>query len=36
MFPKAKYLTTFEDDKTDRTICKKSYFSNKTELIIIL
>ena len=36
MFPKAKYLTTFEDDKTDRIICKKSYFSNKTELIIIL
>ena len=36
MFPKAKYLTTFEDDKTDITICKKSYFSNKTELIIIL
>ena len=36
MFLEVKYLTTFEDDKTDRTICEKSYFSNKTELIIIL
>ena len=36
MFSEVKYLTTFEDDKTDITICKKSYFSNKTELIIIL